>query len=64
MENHNNILSNRYRQLAAQLAGIDAGSAARKSAASATSFSFPSKEVMCTCLPLLTHSGTRTDFAR
>ena len=32
MENHNNVLSDRYRQLAAQLAGIEPLPAAKKSA--------------------------------
>jgi len=39
MENHNNTLSNRYRQIAAQLAGIEENVPAKK----ASFFSFPSK---------------------
>lgn len=31
IENHNNVLSNRYRQIAAQLAGMDTGAANKKS---------------------------------
>ena len=41
MENHNNTLTNRYRQIAAQLAGIDAAPAQKKSGLS--SFLFPTK---------------------
>jgi len=40
--NHNNVLSNRYRQLACQLAGID-GSAPVKKSALGGLFSFPAK---------------------
>jgi hypothetical protein len=42
MQNHNNILSNRYRQIAAQLAGIDEGPAAKKSSLGSL-FSFSPK---------------------
>ena len=39
LENHNNLLSNRYRQIAAQLVGMDAGAVAKKP----SFFSFPTK---------------------
>jgi pilus assembly protein CpaE len=42
MENHNNILSDRYRQLASQLAGIESGPSLRKSGLSGF-FNFPAK---------------------
>jgi len=42
LENHNNLLSNRYRQIAAQLVGIDAGTAAKKGSLGGF-FSFPTK---------------------
>jgi pilus assembly protein CpaE len=42
MQNHNNILSNRYRQIAAQLAGIDEGPVAKKSSLGSL-FSFSPK---------------------
>ncbi|HEV2420442.1 MAG TPA: AAA family ATPase [Candidatus Acidoferrales bacterium] len=38
MENHNNVLTNQYRQIAAQLVGMDAGPVSKKSF-----FSFPAK---------------------
>jgi hypothetical protein len=41
-ENHNNILSSRYRQIAAQLAGLDVLPATRKGSLGGF-FSFPSK---------------------
>jgi hypothetical protein len=40
MENHNNALTNRYRQLASQLTGMDAAPAQKKSL---SSFLFPTK---------------------
>jgi len=43
MENHNNLLSNRYRQLAAQISGIDAVPASAKKAGIGNFFSFPNK---------------------
>ena len=43
MENHNNLLSNRYRQLAAQISGIDAVPATAKKAGIGNFFSFPNK---------------------
>jgi pilus assembly protein CpaE len=43
MENHNNILTNRYRQIAGQLVGIDASVEEKKSPLSSL-FSFPSKK--------------------
>jgi DNA-binding FrmR family transcriptional regulator len=43
MENHNNTLSNRYRQIAGQLVGIDASVDEKKSPLSGL-FSFPSKK--------------------
>ncbi len=43
MENHNNILSNRYRQIAGQLVGIDTSVEEKKSPLSSL-FSFPSKK--------------------
>ena len=42
LENHNNLLSNRYRQIAAQLVGIDAGTTAKKGSLGGF-FSFPTK---------------------
>jgi pilus assembly protein CpaE len=39
LENHNNLLSNRYRQVAAQLVGMDAGTTSKKGF-----FSFPTKK--------------------
>jgi septum formation inhibitor-activating ATPase MinD len=42
MQNHNNVLSNRYRQIAAQLAGIE-DSPAEKKTSLGTLFSFPTK---------------------
>jgi CO dehydrogenase nickel-insertion accessory protein CooC1 len=41
MENHNNTLANRYRQLACQLTGMDAAPSQKKSGLS--SFLFPNK---------------------
>jgi hypothetical protein len=41
MENHNNTLTNRYRQLASQLTGIDTTTSHKKSGLS--SFLFPTK---------------------
>jgi len=41
-ENHNNLLSNRYRQMAAQLAGIDLSPAVKKGSLGGL-FSFPTK---------------------
>lgn len=41
-ENHNNLLSNRYRQIAGQLVGMDAGAVAKKGSLSGF-FSFPTK---------------------
>ena len=41
MENHNNTLTNRYRQLASQLTGMDAAPAQKKSGLS--NFLFPTK---------------------
>lgn len=41
-QNHNNVLSNRYRQIAAQLAGIDVSPAVKKSSLGGL-FSFPAK---------------------
>lgn len=41
-ENHNNMLSSRYRQMAAQLAGIDMGPAVKKGSLGGL-FSFPTK---------------------
>ncbi len=41
-QNHNNVLSNRYRQIACQLAGIDGNAVAKKSSLSGL-FSFPVK---------------------
>jgi len=43
MENHNNILTNRYRQIAGQLVGIDTSVDEKKSPLSSL-FSFPSKK--------------------
>jgi Flp pilus assembly CpaE family ATPase len=43
MENHNNILSSRYRQIAGQLVGIDVSVDEKKSSLSSL-FSFPSKK--------------------
>jgi pilus assembly protein CpaE len=43
LENHNNILSNRYRQIAGQLAGIDTAVTEKKSPLSGL-FSFPAKK--------------------
>ena len=43
MENHNNTLTNRYRQIAGQLVGIDASVDEKKSPLSSL-FSFPSKK--------------------
>jgi pilus assembly protein CpaE len=43
LENHNNVLSNRYRQIAAQLAGMDINAAASKKTAIGGFFSFPTK---------------------
>jgi len=42
LENHNNVLSSRYRQIAAQLAGIDVMPSAKKSSLGGL-FSFPTK---------------------
>lgn len=42
LENHNNVLSNRYRQIAAQIAGIDMTATSKKSSLGGF-FSFPSK---------------------
>jgi len=42
MQNHNNVLSNRYRQIAAQLAGIE-DSPAEKKTSLGSLFSFPTK---------------------
>jgi pilus assembly protein CpaE len=42
LENHNNLLSNRYRQIAAQLVGMDTGEGSKKGTLSGF-FSFPSK---------------------
>jgi hypothetical protein len=42
MENHNNNLSNRYRQIAAQIAGVDEKVPAKKGSVGGF-FSFPSK---------------------
>lgn len=42
LENHNNLLSNRYRQIAAQLVGMDASLTAKKSSLGGF-FSFPAK---------------------
>jgi Flp pilus assembly CpaE family ATPase len=41
-ENHNNLLSNRYRQIAAQLVGMDAQTISKKSSLGGF-FSFPTK---------------------
>ena len=43
MENHNNVLTNRYRQIAGQLVGIDTSVDEKKSPLSGL-FSFPSKK--------------------
>jgi len=43
MENHNNVLTNRYRQIAGQLVGIDTSADEKKSPLSSL-FSFPSKK--------------------
>jgi len=43
MENHNNMLSNRYRQLAAQIAGVEAMPSAVKKGGIGNFFSFPNK---------------------
>jgi pilus assembly protein CpaE len=43
MENHNNLLSNRYRQLAAQIAGVEAVPVSAKKAGIGNFFSFPNK---------------------
>jgi len=43
MENHNNMLSNRYRQLAAQIAGVEAMPSASKKGGIGNFFSFPNK---------------------
>jgi hypothetical protein len=42
MENHNNVLSGRYRQLASQLTGMEPPPAAKKSSLGGF-FSFPTK---------------------
>jgi pilus assembly protein CpaE len=42
LENHNNVLSSRYRQIAAQLAGLDVAPAAKKGSLGGF-FSFPAK---------------------
>jgi hypothetical protein len=42
LENHNNLLSSRYRQIAAQLAGLDVTPAAKKGSLGGF-FSFPTK---------------------
>jgi pilus assembly protein CpaE len=42
LENHNNLLSNRYRQIAAQLVGMDVSAAPKKGALGGL-FSFPAK---------------------
>jgi pilus assembly protein CpaE len=42
-ENHNNVLSNRYRQIAAQLTGMDATATSKKSSLGGF-FSFPTKK--------------------
>ena len=42
MENHNNVLSDRYRQLASQLAGIESLPVSRKSGLGGF-FTFPAK---------------------
>jgi pilus assembly protein CpaE len=43
LENHNNVLSNRYRQIAAQLAGMDMNATVSKKSAIGGFFSFPTK---------------------
>jgi pilus assembly protein CpaE len=42
LQNHNNLLSNRYRQIAAQLCGMDTGAAPKKGSLGGF-FSFPTK---------------------
>jgi hypothetical protein len=42
MENHNNVLSGRYRQIASQLTGMESVPATKKSALGGL-FSFPTK---------------------
>jgi pilus assembly protein CpaE len=42
-QNHNNVLSNRYRQIASQLAGIDTTVSTKKSSLVSGLFSFPTK---------------------